>query len=477
MAFLWASQHGHAGIASVALKLKRLSSEELQAGFHLACVNGHAKVVKMLLHAPRVDPSQNSSFSFCEASRLGHVHIVKQLLDDGRADPRASSNEAMRHAIQNGSEEVLKLLLQDGRADPGIPHDCFLVDACRCATTAMILMLLRDPRVDPSAPIQTPFLELCKREDIGADLPQVVDLFLADERVDPTVKRNMAMNSACRSAQLHTVNALLAHPRVDPAVGFKVALASATFKRRLDIVRVLVTERRVDFGAYAERALLDACTFGSTEIVEYLLRDPRVDPTLDGGHALVHAKDYAGGILKALLLDGRSDPSKFGAGILASAAKRDELETVKLLLQDGRVDPGVFESENVWLLFKVNNQSAHLALDAVLLDERVDARAFLTKFFESYAAIIKMYPNNRVVCQNERIRALLFQHSFSAPPGCFVAKDILAQSRCSRRIFVLCVDRLYRRWAGDGRRLHVANDVVRSIVCDWSPFRIDIARK
>ena len=82
---------------------------------HLACDNGHADIVSLLLQDKRVDPTGYVNWAIREASISGYTKVVEVLLQDGRAVP---SNAAIRHASKNGHIDVVKALLQDGRVDP-----------------------------------------------------------------------------------------------------------------------------------------------------------------------------------------------------------------------------------------------------------------------------------------------------------------------------------------------------------------------
>jgi hypothetical protein len=475
MAFLWACQHGHLRLVLLALKLRKLGSTKLRRGFYLACINGRATVVERLLQEPDVDPSQKFSFAFCEASRLGHLRIVKCLLADGRADPTANGAEALRHVIQNEHVGILKLLLDDGRADPGEAEGGFILDACARRSCAVILMLLDDTRVDPSVPDNQPFRSLCKREDLGDDLSSVVEKFLADERVDPAADDNDAfIKACCYHGQVTTVQTLLADPRVDPAADNNRGVSAAIYNKRFDVVRVLMTDKRIDIGRSVEELWEGACEDGDGGFVRDLLNDVRLDLIVPPSKAFANAltnKDHFSDVVKALLLDGRCDPSAESYKLLMSAIKRDDEALVKALLQDKRVNPAA--NDAVWDALSIDTPCAVTALDLMLLDERVDAHSFLHRTFNCAVWHPGTEASKRnMICTNEHTKRMMFKHKYSARYVDPLSDLILRQASMSRGTFVLCIERMYRRGGRHGRRVLAANDVVRSIVCDWSAFRI-----
>jgi ankyrin repeat protein len=463
----------------LSLKLRKLDSAKLRRGFHLACINGMATVVERLLQEPDVDPSQNFSFAFCEASRLGHARVVKCLLADGRADPTANGSEALRHAIQNEHVAILKLLLKDGRADPGEAEGGFILEACARRSCAVILLLLDDTRVDPSVPDNQPFNSLCTREDLGDDLPSVVTRFLSDERVDPAADDNKAFINACRHGQVTTVQILLADPRVDPTTRHNQGLCHAIYNDLFDVVRVLLTDKRVDFAPQgAERLWEGACKHGDARIVRDLLNDARLDLIVPPSKAFANVltnTDHFSGVVNALLLDGQCDPSAESYRLLMSAIKRDDEALIKVLLQDKRVNPAA--SDTVWVTYAIDTPCTIHALDLMLLDERVDAHSFLHRAFNSTVGNYYTRASKRnIICTNEHTKRMLFKHKYSADVLDALSDFISAQASLSKRVFVLCVERMYRCGGRHGRRVRVVNDVVRSIVCDWLAFRIEKRR-
>jgi hypothetical protein len=178
--------------------------------------------------------------------------------------------------------------------------------------------------------------------------------------------------------------------------------------------------------------------------------------------------------VKALLLDGRCDPSAESYELLTSAIKRDDEALVKALLQDKRVHPAAKGA--VRLAYILDTPCTITALELMLVDERVDAHSFLHDTFNDQSTVWTPRTGaskRNSIYTNQHTKRMLFKHKYySAHPSNALSDFISAQVSLSRSTFVLCIERMYRRGGRHGRRVRVVNDVVRSIVCDWSAFRI-----
>jgi ankyrin repeat protein len=83
-----------------------------------ACVQGFIDVIKLLL-ANGADPTAFENEAIRLACTDGLANVVEMLLQDGRADPK----HALEFACVNGHTKVVSLLLQDGRVDPTENND------------------------------------------------------------------------------------------------------------------------------------------------------------------------------------------------------------------------------------------------------------------------------------------------------------------------------------------------------------------
>ena len=92
---------------------------------HIAAINGHEAVVRLLLADDRVDPDSKDKYGgetpLSRAARNGHEAVVKLLLEKG-ADLESKEKydrTPLSRAAENGHEAVVKLLLEKG-AEPGV---------------------------------------------------------------------------------------------------------------------------------------------------------------------------------------------------------------------------------------------------------------------------------------------------------------------------------------------------------------------
>lgn len=108
----------------------------------------------------------------------------------------------------------------------------------------------------------------------------VVELFLQDPRVDPSVENNYAIQLACQEGYISTVIALLKDPRVDPSVENNAALSLAIENDYIDIVELLLDDPRIDPTIENNYAIELASYNRHFDMVELLLEDKRIRSSL-----------------------------------------------------------------------------------------------------------------------------------------------------------------------------------------------------
>jgi len=116
--------------------------------------SGHAKIVKILLKNPKVDPSYWNNDAIISACKKGHTKVVKLLLKDHRVDPGALNNRSICYASQYGHTKIVKILLQDARVDPSGSFNSAICAAVQNCKLDIVKLLLKDSRVDGSVPIK-----------------------------------------------------------------------------------------------------------------------------------------------------------------------------------------------------------------------------------------------------------------------------------------------------------------------------------
>jgi ankyrin repeat protein len=131
----------------------------------------------------------------------------------------------------------------------------------------------------------------------------VVELLLAEERIDPTSLNNDAIRGSSKNGHLEVVRLLLADERVDPAAEENAAILAACQFGHLDVVEVLLADKRVDPAASDDIAIRKASEGGHGEVVRLLLSDERVDPAADDNFVLLSASRVGSKNILCLLLE------------------------------------------------------------------------------------------------------------------------------------------------------------------------------
>ncbi len=91
---------------------------------------------------------------------------------------------------------------------------------------------------------------------------EIVKMFLADERFDPTLDNNFAICWAAESSKsVDTIKLLLEDGRVDPSENNNEPLYNAMAKHNYEVAKILLTDPRVDpFGRFGQLISVIECT-------------------------------------------------------------------------------------------------------------------------------------------------------------------------------------------------------------------------
>ncbi len=94
------------------------------------------------------------------------------------------------------------------------------------------------------------YLNFCTRNNnwyfVVSALPGITELFLKDERVDPSSSNNYTIRTASEKGYYKIVKLLLKDDRVDPSADNNYAIRLASKNGRLDVVELLLKDGRVD---------------------------------------------------------------------------------------------------------------------------------------------------------------------------------------------------------------------------------------
>ena len=172
---------------------------------HLAALNGHDRVVLLLLADPRVDVNCSDKYgatSLAMAADAGHVRVVKIFLADRRVEINAGDKDGQTslHVAAMGRPRVVQLLLEDPRLDVN-------------CTISQQLSQLRAGLYEGATP-----LHLAAQHNHA----EVVQLLLADPRTEVNRKNKKGhsplmhhvMNALVENS-VPTLRLLLNHPSVD----------------------------------------------------------------------------------------------------------------------------------------------------------------------------------------------------------------------------------------------------------------------
>lgn len=104
------------------------TDEDGRTLLHWACVNGYAKIAKMLLDAG-ADPDVHDEKGMTPlhwASAKGHLDVVEELLENAKVDPNVQDDEgftSLRYAAALPLLDVLNTLVKNDQLDPNVPDN------------------------------------------------------------------------------------------------------------------------------------------------------------------------------------------------------------------------------------------------------------------------------------------------------------------------------------------------------------------
>jgi hypothetical protein len=157
--------------------------------------------VKILL--PKFDKNLVLDFIL----RGDHVNILSAIIEAG-FDPRCDNNIAIRKAVWYGGIYITKFLLAHPNVDPTVDNFYVMEAAIKQSNSGILRLLLDDLRMDQA-------VKGCIVSAAIFGTPDIVEMLLADTRVDPSIKSNAAVKSAAIRCHRGIINLLLADPRVD----------------------------------------------------------------------------------------------------------------------------------------------------------------------------------------------------------------------------------------------------------------------
>ena len=108
---------------------------------------------------------------------------------------------------------------------------------------------------------------------------------------------------ACTNGNARQIQRLLQQPTVDPSCsGNNTAISIAVINNHIDVVQLLLADQRVDPTYRYDNLICQAAQRGYTELVEMLLADGRINPTAYQYQAIRDASEKLYSTIVALLL-------------------------------------------------------------------------------------------------------------------------------------------------------------------------------
>lgn len=248
-----------------------------------ASLNGHHKILKLLLQDGRADPTIVDGDDFSLICSKGYYEVIKLLLEDRRAInlfAGVSHAEAIRNACSSGHADVVELLLQNGEANPCF-DDCGAVDiVCHASRNndsddnqKILELLLSDERM---------FFETEVLIDIACrkGYLNLLMIVLRDKRFEVRQSHCLiGFNTACTTGQAKIIKFLLEYfsQTADISAGFTLACLYG----HLDVIKVLCEHRKTNTEFSKNKLTIGqlifdfiiVCQHGHLEIVKFLLED------------------------------------------------------------------------------------------------------------------------------------------------------------------------------------------------------------
>jgi ankyrin repeat protein len=329
-----------------------------QTPLHIACLEGHYEIVKLLLQRSDLDVNIVDQFgrtSFQLACLRGQKEIVKLLLQRAGLDINYAAifhDNPFQKACLDGKEEIVKLLLQRRDLDVNIVDQFGQTPfqlACSRGQKEIVELLLQRRDLDVNIVDQfgrTPFQLACSRGQ-----KEIVELLLQRRDLNINIKDrdgSTPFHRACSWHKEEIVKLLL--QRSDLDVNIVDQFGQTPFQRscsegRKEIIELLLQRRDLDVNIvdqFGQTPFQLACSRGQKEIVELLLQRADINVNVEDQFGRTPIKEACSWgyeeILELLLqrpdlkIDHQAD---YSLDALNNACKNGKIKIVKLLLQRG----------------------------------------------------------------------------------------------------------------------------------------------
>lgn len=176
--------------------IRNYSHPSAQSDFMNAIDSGNVESVRSLLNLGGLSQSF-IDVGFRRAVELSNAEVVRAFIESGKVKLDAYNGIALAIAVQAGKADNVRALLTAG-ADPSINDNRALQLAIEGGYVDIVRTLMSDPRVDPRVPEWRPFISILEAPTNRVEL---LRLFLADRRIDPTEGNNWMQQTLTVSLQ------------------------------------------------------------------------------------------------------------------------------------------------------------------------------------------------------------------------------------------------------------------------------------
>jgi ankyrin repeat protein len=291
-AFTAACEGGHVDVVKLMMEDSRIDPcINDNTALIYACAKGFVEVVQVLLADTRVHPEVNDNWALRLSCKSGKVEVPRLLLSHPKVDPSAHDNEAFRNACAKGCIDIVKLLLADCRVNPSDKENEAFISVCHDGQMEILKLLLADSRFDISTQeANEAFCQACYENHLNIahllfDKPEF--------QIDPGVDDSYLLLFAAQTGYVEMTRFLLSQPSVDPSANNNTAIEEACNNGgNLEIVQLLMADKRVNPADETCIAFDRACQGGNLDIVKLLLDDPRVEPSARNNAAIILGFEY-----------------------------------------------------------------------------------------------------------------------------------------------------------------------------------------
>lgn len=322
-----------------------------QYGFWVAAQNNHHDIVDLLLNDKRIDPTASENLALVQACTHGHENIVRRLIKDKRINPSIPKNLPIMKAIENGHVETVTLLLSIHSVTQGHHFlSSVFSNLMECRNTVMAQVLLTCEQLIDYRSRQWFLSEnlrlACRfglKEIVQILLPYTKILKIGDSDYDLIIRDHAdaisIFSEAAYNGHLEVIEILLADERIDPFELHYDALCQAAKGGHLEVVKRLANVAGID-PITLNYALNYAAMHGRIEIIKFLLNDKSVDPAFNNHHAIKIASAHnQNKVVEILMPHKRLNPkfSEWGGTVISNALFHKNTELAKTLIRNQQI--------------------------------------------------------------------------------------------------------------------------------------------